>query len=352
MSTSIIDLSHAFFDEVLHPILAREFPAETAQMACGVFGYGSDVLRLDDGYSRDHHWGLRINALLPEALYQARGEALQRTLSAHLPAEYRGHSLREGYTRWSGLELNGLESYLSRTIGLTRAPATYTEWLNIPEEDIIHIVAGEVWHDPAGRFSAIRQTLAGYYPEPVRRRRIAHWCRYASGMGVYALKRALLRGSEFYAVTRFATALRLSVQLAFLLDRVYFPYDKWLYAYFTRLPRMAGRLQAQVDEAVHLSTPWDRKLALLEQMAEVIDATLVEDGLIAPHPKFTGSASSGYRLLEHAYAVLIKAAPAEIRTVVPVWDQIYWEQFHSGFVAEVDLDTWHHLLNLTPLDTP
>lgn len=350
MSESIIDISRAFFSEVVRPILEREFPVETAQTAFGVFGYGSEVLRLDDDYSRDHHWGLRINALMPEALFQARGEALMRALSAHLPAEYRGHSLREGYTRWSGLELGSLEAYLGRTIGLTRAPETHAEWLSMPEEDIIHVVAGEVWHDPSGRFSGVRQVLGGYYPEPVRRRRLAHWCRYFSGMGTYALKRAILRDNEFYAVTRFANAIRLGVQMAFLLDRVYFPYDKWLYAYFTRLPRMAGRLQTMVDEAVRLGTPWERKLALVEQMSDVLDSTMVADGLIAPHPRFRGSETSGYRLMEHAYAELIRNLPAEIQTVVPVWDQVYLERFHSGYVAGLDMDTWHGLLNLKPAE--
>ena len=33
-----------------------------------------------------------------------------------------------------------------------------------------------------------RAAFDGYYPEPVRLRRIAHWCRYISGMGAYALE--------------------------------------------------------------------------------------------------------------------------------------------------------------------
>src|SRR5689334_21820192 len=94
MSESIIDVSREFFGQVVKPILEREFPAETAQTAFGVFGYGSEVLRLDDGYSRDHHWGLRINALMPEELFRARAEPLMRALSAHLPATFRGYSLR------------------------------------------------------------------------------------------------------------------------------------------------------------------------------------------------------------------------------------------------------------------
>src|SRR5262245_49774843 len=293
-----------------------------AQTTFGVFGYGSEVLRLDDNHSRDHHWGLRINALMPEELFRARADTVMRTLSAQLPATFHGYALREGYTAWGGLELASLEAYLDRTIGMAQAPQTYQEWLSLPEEDIIHIVAGEVWHDPLGRFSAVREALNGYYPEPVRLRRIAHWCRYFSGMGTYALKRAILRNNEFYAATAFGKAVRWGVQLAFLVDKLYFPYDKWLMAFFERLPRLYQPLHPLVDEAVSQTTTWERKLELLNQLADVLDETMVADGLIKPHPKFSGSPTSGYRILEHAYAELIQNAPAEIKTIVPVWDQI------------------------------
>jgi Domain of unknown function (DUF4037) len=349
---SIIDISRGFFAEVVRPILEREFPAETSQTVFGVFGYGSEVLRMDDGFSRDHHWGLRINALMPDELFRARAETLMRTLSAHLPSTFRGYPLREGYTSWGGLELDSIETYLTRTIGIDHAPQNDQEWLGIPEEDIIHVVAGEVWHDAAGRFSAIRAALEAYYPEPVRLRRIAHWCRYYSGMGAYALKRAILRDNELYATITFARAIRLGVQLAFLLDRQYYPYDKWLLAFFERLPRMAARLGPIVAEAVRLATPWERKLALLDQMSDVLDAAMVEDGIIVPHPPFAGSASSGYRLMEHAYAELIQKLPAEVKTIVPVWDQVYWERFHSGYVDTLDMETWDRLLNLTVVDGP
>src|SRR5215470_8169783 len=127
MSESIIDVSREFFDEVVRPILEREFPSEMAQSVFGVFGYGSEVLRMDDDYSRDHHWGLRINALMPEELFRLRADALMRTLSAQLPPTFRGYALREGYTKWGGLELTSLEAYLERTIGIAHPPQTYQE---------------------------------------------------------------------------------------------------------------------------------------------------------------------------------------------------------------------------------
>ena len=347
MPESIIDISRNFFYEIVRPNLERECPAEMARTAFGVFGYGSEALKLDDEYSRDHHWGLRINALMPDDLFQTRRDALQAAFRANLPASYQGHALREGHAG-TGLELDSYESFLARTIGLKHAPQTLTEWLMIPEEDITHLTNGEVWYDPAGDLTRLRATFNAYYPEPVRLRRIANACRFYSGMGTYALKRALLRDNPLYATIAFARSIRLGIHIAFMLDRTYYPYDKWLYAYLLRLPRMSARLRALVDEAVALETAWTRKLELLDRMSDILDETMVEDGVIAPHPKYVGSASSGYRLLEHAYIEIIKKVPDEIKQVVPVTEQIYLEQFHSGFVNAIDIETWHTALNLKP----
>ena len=349
---SILDISRDLFQQVVLPVLQRELPDETAQSAFGLFGYGSEALGLDDVYSRDHHFGLRIDALLPEALFRTRGAAIQKAVAASLPATFEGYSLREGHLSGAGLALDSREAFLRRTIGIDHVPQTYEQWLSLPEEDIIHIVNGEVWHDPAQNFSAIRQALLNYYPEPVRRRRIAHWCRYFSGMGTYALKRALLRDNAFYATTRFASAVRWAVQLAFLLDRHYFPYDKWLMAYFERLPRLAAPLAPLVEESLLLSTPWERKLDLLHAMADVLDSTLVADGLVKPHPPFMSSPTSGYRLLEHAYAEIIQNLPEAIKGMVPVWDQIYLEQFHARYVNSLDLNDWDRTLGLSAAAAP
>jgi hypothetical protein len=73
---------------------------------------------------------------------------------------------------------------------------------------------------------------------------------------------------------------------------------------------------------------------------------MVDDGIIKPHARFAVSPTSGYRLMEHAYAEIIQGLPQEIKTIVPVWDQIYLEKFHSSFVDSLDLTTWDELLRL------
>src|SRR5438874_9926454 len=111
MSQGIVEVSCALFHEVVLPALERALPVETAQAAFGLFGYGSEAYGMDDELSRDHHWGLRMDGLLPEALLNTRGEAMRRAVADTLPNEFRGYRLREGHLKGAGLSLDSLEGF-------------------------------------------------------------------------------------------------------------------------------------------------------------------------------------------------------------------------------------------------
>ena len=341
-----LDLSRAFFHEVVRPILARRCPGVLAQAACGRFGYGSECLGLDDEVSRDHHWGPRIDLLLPERFLRKHGLRQLKAASTEFPATFQGFRLEAGHIGGAGLAPESLPAFLQRTLGRTTPPRTHADWLNLPEEDIIHVLNGEVWQDPPGDFTALRRKLAGYYPDPVWKRRIAHWCRYCSGMGLYALQRAVLRQNEPFAYTAFGRCLKLTLELAFLLNRCYFPYDKWLYPLFLRLPHLAHDLDGLIRQATRAGTAWKRRIALLERMHVLLDARMVKLGVIRPHARFRRSKTSGFRLLEHAYGELCQTLPQGIRNRVPLWDQKFLEEFHCEFVAGISLAAWDGMLNL------
>jgi hypothetical protein len=272
---------------------------------------------------------------------------LVKILPDKLPSSYQEISLRVGHVEGIGVTPESLEGFLSRTIGITFEPKTFEDWLKIPEEDIIHVINGQVWHDPTQRFSRIRSVLQGYYPDPVWKRRIAHWCRYFSGMGLYALKRAVLRRNWIYATTTFGRTLKWSMELAFLLNRTYFPYDKWLYPFFEELPFLAAEMKPLLDEAVLAQSDWERRIQIFEQISDLLDQQMVDLQIVPPHPRFAGSPTSGYRLLEHNYAAIMQTLPADIVALVPLWDQVYLESFHSGYVAQLPIEDWDRVLNLT-----
>lgn len=348
MPTGILDTSRAFFEQIVRPLLEGHFADDVGQMACGFVGYGSECLEMDDELSRDHHWGLRVDILMPHALHERVGPQILEKVVPELPEQFGGVSLRDGHVSGHGIAPESLPAFLRRTIGLADAPSTHAEWLDIPEVDIIHVTNGQVWHDPAGDLTRIREVFEAYYPEPVWLRRLSHWCRYASGMGLYALHRAVLRGNEVYAWTAFSRCLKWSIELAFLLNRTYFPYDKWLYPFFRQLPHLADRMDPLIVEAVKADTAWERRVELLAAMADLLDERMVEIGVIPAHPRFEGSATSGYRLLEHAYAAILQQLPADVVNHVPCWDQIPLEEFHTGYVASLPIEDWDAVLHLTP----
>jgi hypothetical protein len=67
-----------------------------------------------------------------------------------------------------------------------------------------------------------------------------------------------------------------------MLDKQYYPYDKWLYALFQRLPRMYDRLGSIVDEAIGKleGTLSDDQSA---KVARVIEAAVIRGLLEGQH---------------------------------------------------------------------
>ena len=343
-----MELGRAFFQEVVRPAMEKVCPQLLEQAACGRFGLGSECLGLDDAFSQDHHWGPRVDIMLPQNVFDAEAQSQLAEVSRVFPDEFRGFKLEAGHVGGAGLSPEGMESFLKRSVGLTRAPQTNEEWLNIPEEDIIHVINGEVWHDGPGDFTRLREAYEAYYPDDVWKRRIAHWCRYCSGMGLYAIHRAVLRESYPTAFIALGQTIKLTLELVFLLNRTYFTYNKWLYPLFTKLPRLAAEIDPLITEVTTAETPWPRRVALIEDIHDLLDAYMVAQNLIKAHPRYTKSATSSYRLLEGAYGELCRELPADILQHIPLWDQVYLEQFHSGFVSQLDEEAWLGALNLKP----
>ena len=349
--SEILRTSRDFFHEIVSPILSEHFPDVFAQAACGFFGYGSECLGMDDDYSRDHHFGLRVNMLLPGDLADRHRddmlEVLSRELPTSLPEKFHGFGLRQGHVKGAGVAPESLEGFLTRTIGRQSAPMEPAHWLDMPEEDIVHVINGDVWHDPLGRFTAVREALQAYYPDDVWRRRVAHWCRCFSGFGLYALHRAVLRGNHAYATTALGRTTMWTMQLAFLLAKTYYPYDKWLYPMFQQLGDPAPQLLPLVDRITAHDCAWDERITLFHQVSDVLDAKMVDLGLVDAHPKYKGSATSGYRLIEHHYTAILKTLSPEMARLVPMMEQRHLEVFHSEFVQNLDMADWHAAINLS-----
>ena len=316
--------------------MERVCPRHLEAAACGRFGMGSECLGMDDAVSRDHHWGPKVDILLPDGLFRETDPAIWAKVAERFPASFRGFRLEAGYVGGPGLAPEGIGSFLSRTIGRTtpRLKATRTGWTSRRRTSSTWSTARSGTTRQAGS-SASAKCSTGYYPDAVWKRRIAHWCRYASGMGLYWMQRARLRDNLVFLHTSFANTLKRTIELGFLLNRTYFPYDKWLYPLFRRLDHPAPAMVPLIDEATADGATWERRFEIMQTLHEFLDRRMVELGLVRPHPRFKPHATSGYRLLEWCYRDLLHAIPRELFTHVPVWDQKYFEAFTTGYVADL-----------------
>ena len=91
-------------------------------------------------------------------------------------------------------------------------------------------------------------------------------------MALYAMKRAELRKNVVYYFTAFGRTLKMTMELACMLNRTYFPYDKWLHSTFVRLEHLAPDMMPLIEEASAFDTSWERRTTICEELHTMLDA--------------------------------------------------------------------------------
>ena len=89
-----LDLSGAFYEEAVAPLLAEYFPGLAHSAA--LIGYGSEVQGFDTERSTDHNWGPRLLLFLDEEDHARDAAAVAEMLSLRLPPLFRGYSTHFG----------------------------------------------------------------------------------------------------------------------------------------------------------------------------------------------------------------------------------------------------------------
>src|SRR5262249_55490750 len=129
-------------------------------------GSGSDVLGFDTERSTDHGWGPRLTLFVDAGDV----EEIRAALGAGLPDEFRGWPTRFGWDAvpvTHRVEVAPLGSWLENRIGFdAREAIAPVHWLCAPQQRLLEVVSGAVFHDPDGELEAVRATLA-WYPHDV-----------------------------------------------------------------------------------------------------------------------------------------------------------------------------------------
>jgi hypothetical protein len=259
--------------------MIREFFGDSAdRIAAGLVGPGSECYGFDDDLSRDHDWGPGFCLWLSGEDHAIRGAALAAAYRS-LPPVFAGFGPRRaspGEEQRVGVMT--VEGFYARYTGLDHPPLDVREWLPLPEQTLGVCTNGMVFYDSTDIFTSWRRHLLGYYPEDIRRRKIASRCMTMAQAGQYNLARSMKRNETFavrYAEVQFCQDL---MSMAFLLNRRYPPFYKWLHRATKQLPVLGPIIYERIDTLLN-TTDCTEKVAVIEALCGLVIDELQRQGL-------------------------------------------------------------------------
>jgi hypothetical protein len=209
--------------------------------AAGLLGPGSEVLGYDDEVSTDHDFGPRVQ------IFSADAGTVAEFFAARL-----------GFDPGAGV--------------------TVADWLLAPTQILATLTRGAVFHDPDGELERYRAAVR-WYPDDVWRYALAAgWLKIAQEEAFVG--RTGSTGDDLGSRLLVARLARELVRLAFLVERRWAPYGKWLGRAFTEL-KIAARLAPLLDGA--LSAPdWRERELMIGRAAGVVAQATNELSLGTP----------------------------------------------------------------------
>jgi len=289
-----LKLSSLFYRDAVKPILDEQF--HRLRYSAALIGWGSEVLGFDTLLSTDHHWGPRLLLFLRPDEYETLSTAIHQTLSEKLPYEFKGYS-----TNFSQPGPNGVRHpVLIKTGTVNHMVNIYTvrdfvgfrlgfdiahdisvkEWLTFPQQRLLELTAGQVFHDGLGELNKLRRRL-NYYPKDVWLYMLAaQWTRISQEEAFVG--RAGDVGDELGSRVIAARIVRELMKLAFLMERQYAPYSKWLGSAFNRL-EISKKLGPQLKKVLVAEDRKSRERSLSKSYA-IVARRYNELKITAPMP--------------------------------------------------------------------
>ena len=177
-----------------------------------------------------------------------------------------------------------VDELLHRLLGPVdpRGPMTAADWLVVPQQRLLSLTAGAVFHDDLG-LEAVRERLSWYPHDVWLYQQAAAWS--AIGQDEHLAPRAGMAGDDLGSRLVTARVCRTAVLLAFLQERRYAPYDKWLGVALARIDSTAPLRSALA--ATLAAVQWEERQRRLGDVLVELVRRHNALGLTAPAPETT-----------------------------------------------------------------
>lgn len=268
-----LELSRLFYFDVVRPWLDKAFPS--LRHDAGIFGYGSELLGFDDDMSRDHNWGPRVQLVVTGADFATHASAIVDGFDAIKPAMFLGEPI--GYRSRPhppivaddalGRPEHGVEVFTAAGILRTRlsldrsSPLDTLTWLSLPEQRLLELTAGEVFHSGLGELSRLREIFATCPHDVSLYKLAAQWRRIADEQAFVG--RAGHAGDDLGSRIIASRLARDVMRICFLLEGRYPPYPKWFGSAFARLA--GAKILTPLLEAMIKAETWEQRQKPLAQ---------------------------------------------------------------------------------------
>ena len=200
-----------------------------------------------------------------------------------------------------------MEDFFREKTGSEKGELTADEWLKIPSASLNEAVNGEVFSDPLGEFTKIRDGLRRMPPD-IRRKRLAGHLLLMAQSGQYNYQRCLDHGEEGGAQLAAFEFVKNALSAIFLLNDRYEPFYKWAFRALRALP-VLGNLEPLLTGII--SRPNDPETSFDKYTDIETAASAVIDELM--NQELT-KANCG-DLEKHAYSVNDGITDGEIRNM-------------------------------------
>ncbi len=288
-------------------MLEQDFPQLLPYLAAGLFGSGSECLGYDDDCSQDHDFEPGFCLFLPdENTVDRRSAFLLERAYAKLPRSFRG------FTRPVMLPVGGARrgvlrtaEFFLKTAGTEDGSLSTEQWLSLPEQALLEATDGELFFDSLGEVSRIRQSLR-YFPEDVRRKRLAGQLLLMAQAGQYNFDRCLRHGESAAAQLAANEFVNSALAVIFLLNRRYRPYYKWSFRALRALPL----LSELAEPLERLLTTDNSAVRSMEKAGSIEDVAMAVIGALTDQELTQANCGD---LEKHAYSVNDRVADPELR---------------------------------------
>ncbi|MFW9786616.1 MAG: DUF4037 domain-containing protein [Candidatus Thorarchaeota archaeon] len=287
-----LDLSEAFYEEAVKPILDKHFP--DLSYSAARIGQGSDVLGYDTAQSMDHGWGPQLQIFLKDSDYGSVKEELDEVLRQNLPYEIRGFPTNFSYHDDGtlkmemitsgpvnhGITINTVSGFFIEYLGFNPTEdLRIIDWLVLPQQMLQSIANGRIFHDGLEKLEPIANKLE-YYPHDLWLYLLANqWRRIAQEEAF--MGRSAQVGDELGSRIIATRLIRDLMMLCFLMEQKYAPYIKWFGTAFSKLKnaKTLTPLFMQILDAGSWQERQDYLTKAYEHMANMHNELEITDSL-------------------------------------------------------------------------